>query len=182
MFFDIFCLFNTHTHLFNGPLSGTTQMSWYQKGKTNLDFAEARDSGISWAICNCAPRSRQITTPTPHHSDFYRLDALPAAQPTVSKHWRDFVYLTVEIIYDFDEDLTVCCRFYNPVMSKRVSTVLTLCVPVCASVWYHCFSCSFLVSFVSDVSISFWFSILFFMLVVRRLFVCLCVYECSCLI
>ena len=45
-------------------------------------------SGISWAVCKSAPRSRQITMPTPHHSVFYRLDALPAAQPTASKHWR----------------------------------------------------------------------------------------------
>jgi len=29
---------------FNGPLSGTTRVSWYQKGKTNMDFTEARDS------------------------------------------------------------------------------------------------------------------------------------------
>ena len=43
-------------------------------------------SGISWAICKSAPRSRQITMPAPHHSVFYRPDALPAAQPTVSKH------------------------------------------------------------------------------------------------
>jgi len=35
---------HTHTHPFNGPLSGTTQVSQYQKGKTNLDFTEARDS------------------------------------------------------------------------------------------------------------------------------------------
>ena len=28
----------------------------------------------------------RITTPAPHHSVFYRLDALPAAQPTASKH------------------------------------------------------------------------------------------------
>jgi len=28
---------------------------------------------------------RQITTPAPHHSVFYRPDALPAAQPTVLK-------------------------------------------------------------------------------------------------
>ena len=35
---------NTHTHTFNGPLSGTTRVSRYQKGKTNLDFTEARDS------------------------------------------------------------------------------------------------------------------------------------------
>ena len=33
-------------------------------------------SGISWAICKSAPRSRQITTPAPHHSVFYRPDAL----------------------------------------------------------------------------------------------------------
>ena len=45
-------------------------------------------SGISWATCKSAPRSRQITTPIPHHSVFYRPDALPAAQPTASKHWR----------------------------------------------------------------------------------------------
>ena len=38
----------THTHPFNGPLSGTTQVSWYQKGKTNLDFTEARDSEWQW--------------------------------------------------------------------------------------------------------------------------------------
>jgi len=35
---------NTHTHPFNGPFSGTTQVSRYQKGKTNLDFTEATDS------------------------------------------------------------------------------------------------------------------------------------------
>jgi len=44
--------------------------------------------GISWTICKSAPRSRQITMPAPHHSVFYRPDALPAAQPTASKHWR----------------------------------------------------------------------------------------------
>ena len=35
---------HTHTHPFNGPLSGTTRVSRYQKGKSNLDFTEARDS------------------------------------------------------------------------------------------------------------------------------------------
>jgi len=28
-------------------MSGTTQVSRYQKGKTNLDFTEVRDSGIN---------------------------------------------------------------------------------------------------------------------------------------
>ena len=29
--------------MFNGPSSGTAQVSRHQKGKTNLDFTEARD-------------------------------------------------------------------------------------------------------------------------------------------
>ena len=45
-------------------------------------------SGISWAMCKSAPCSRQITMPAPHRSIFYRPNALPAAQPTASKHWR----------------------------------------------------------------------------------------------
>jgi len=46
----------TDTHTFNGPLSGTTQVSQYQKSKTNLDFTEVRDSeclqcfdAVGWA-------------------------------------------------------------------------------------------------------------------------------------
>ena len=39
---------HTQTHPFNGPLSGTTWVSRYQKGKTNLDFTEARDSEWQW--------------------------------------------------------------------------------------------------------------------------------------
>ena len=44
-------------------------------------------SGISWPIYKFAPQSTQITTPAPHHSVFYRPNALPAAQPTTLKHW-----------------------------------------------------------------------------------------------
>jgi len=39
---------HTHTHTFNGPLSGTIRVSRYQKGKTNLDFTEARDNEWQW--------------------------------------------------------------------------------------------------------------------------------------
>jgi len=39
---------HTHTHPFNSPLSGTTKVSRYQKGKTNLNFAEARESEWQW--------------------------------------------------------------------------------------------------------------------------------------
>jgi len=59
----------THTHPFNGPLSGTTQVSWYQKGKTNLDFTEARDSEWQWhhlghmQVCTSLQTDNQFSTP-----------------------------------------------------------------------------------------------------------------------
>jgi len=80
----------THTHLtalFPGlpGWAGTTKVKpiWIL-----LKQQTVSGISISWAICKSAPRSRQITTPAPHHSVFYRLDALPAVQPTASKHWR----------------------------------------------------------------------------------------------
>ena len=39
---------HTHTHPFNGLFSGTTRVSQYQKGKTNVDFTGARDSEWQW--------------------------------------------------------------------------------------------------------------------------------------
>ena len=188
---------HTHTHPFNSPLSGSTRVSQYQKGKTNLDFTEARDSewqwhqlghmqvctslqtdkhasspqlkfftcrmpflspnqqsqstegakwkcaaksnahlmaffpgqpgqagtrkaktsldlnearddgflgcsGISWTICKqSVPHSRQITTPTPYYSIFYRPDALPDTQLTVSKLWRHYCTFAVHRVQTF---------------------------------------------------------------------------------
>jgi len=40
-------------------------------------------SGISWAICKSASRSRQITMPAPHHSVFLRAGC-PSCRPTNS--------------------------------------------------------------------------------------------------
>ena len=82
---------NTHTQPFNGPFSGIIQVSRYQKGKTNLDFTEARDS--EWQehqlghmqVCTLLRTDNDSTPPLKF---FYRLDALPAAQPKASKHWR----------------------------------------------------------------------------------------------
>ena len=89
---------STHTHPFNGPLSGTTRVSRYQKGKTNPDFTEARDSEWQWhqlgyiQVCTALQTDNHAST-TPLKF-FYRPDALPAAQPTASKHWRDRVSMS----------------------------------------------------------------------------------------
>ena len=42
--FGTYIIYKRERDPFNGPFSGTTQVSRYQKGKTNLDFTEARDS------------------------------------------------------------------------------------------------------------------------------------------
>ena len=81
---------HTHTHL-TSLFPGLPGWAGSRKVKPIwilLKQETVSGSGISWAICKSAPRSRQITTPSPHHSVFYRPDALPATQPTASKHWR----------------------------------------------------------------------------------------------
>jgi len=57
-----------HTH---GPLSGTTRVSRYQKGKTNLvDFTEARDSEWQWhqlghiQVCTSLQTDNHASAPT----------------------------------------------------------------------------------------------------------------------
>ena len=60
---------HTHTLQFNGPFSGTTQVSRYQKGKTNLDFTEARDSEWQWhqlgrmQVCPLLQTDNHASTP-----------------------------------------------------------------------------------------------------------------------
>jgi len=96
-FFDSVCYYYYY-YPFNCLFSRTTPRL-YQKGKTSLDLNEARDdgvlgcSGISWTICKqSAHRSRQITT---QHTitQFLQAVALTDAQPTVSKHWRHWVLM-----------------------------------------------------------------------------------------
>ena len=54
---------------FNGPFSWTTQVSQYQKGKTNLDFTEARDSEWQWCqlgfkqVCTSLQTDNHASTP-----------------------------------------------------------------------------------------------------------------------
>jgi len=60
---------HTHTHPFNGPFHGSTQVSRYQKGNTNLDFNEARDSEWQWhqlghvQVCTSLQTDNHASTP-----------------------------------------------------------------------------------------------------------------------
>ena len=61
-------MFTTTTHI-SGPFSGTTQVSRYQKGKTNLDFTEARDNEWQWhqlghmQVCTSLQTDNHASTP-----------------------------------------------------------------------------------------------------------------------
>jgi len=58
-----------HTHPFHDPVSRITQVSRYQKGKTNPDFTEARDSEWHWhqlghmQVCTSLQTDNHASTP-----------------------------------------------------------------------------------------------------------------------
>ena len=60
---------HTHTQPFNGCFSETTRVSRYQKGKTNMDFSEARDSKWQWhqlghmQVCTSLQTDNHASTP-----------------------------------------------------------------------------------------------------------------------
>jgi len=95
----ICCYHGTHTHL-TAPFPGLPRWAGTRKVEPIwilLKQETVSGCGISWARCKSAPHSRQITMPAPHSSVFYRPDALPATQPTASKHWRHTVIMAVII-------------------------------------------------------------------------------------
>ena len=67
---NVVLLWNTHTRL-TAPFPGLPRWTSTRKVKPIwilLKQETVSGCGISWAICKSAPRSRQITTPAPHHS------------------------------------------------------------------------------------------------------------------
>jgi len=117
-----------HTHPFNGPFSGTTRVSRYQKGKTNLDFTEARDSDwqwhqLSWAICKSAPRSRQ---PHQHPTTLFLQPGCPSCRPTKSvkaltckAHFRK-IFNT-----ESQETVDVCLEMFGCLQAERTIAIRT---------------------------------------------------------
>ena len=94
---------HTYTCAFNGPFLGLPGWAGTRKVKPIrilLKQETVSGSGISWAVCKSALCSRQKTMPAAHHSDFYRPDALPATQPTVSMHWRQMA-LYKSVYYNY---------------------------------------------------------------------------------
>ena len=107
----------THTHPFNGPFSGSTRVGRYQRGKTNLDFNEVRDSEWQWhqlghmQVCTSLQTDNHART-----SPFSLLQAgYPSCRPTNSvkalNFWGDKVKNTITVycwVIAWSMHCTVC--------------------------------------------------------------------------
>ena len=69
-------------------------------------------NGISWAICKSASRSRQITTPAPHHSSFFtgRMPFLPTNQQRQST--KGNISYSTHSVNQCDDDIKVTSVTY----------------------------------------------------------------------
>jgi len=125
---------NTHTRL-TALFPGLPRWAGTRKIKPiwiSLKQETVRGSDISWAICKSAPCSRQMTTPAPHHSVFYRPDALLAAQPTASKHWRHFSISYVQNIFF---TLDTGTRMVAPLLHYTINDMLINRIPHCRNMF-----------------------------------------------
>ena len=104
---------STHTP-FNGPFFGTTQVSRYQKGKTNLDFTGARDSDWQWhqlgrmQVCTSLQTDNHASTPPlsflqagcPSYRPTNSIKALKAHQSMEGSTPSTYVYNTpTQLLY-----------------------------------------------------------------------------------
>ena len=94
---------STHTP-FNSPLSRTTRVSWYQKGKTNLDFTEARDSEWQWhqlghmQVCTLLHTDNHASTP-PLPFFTGRMPFLPPNQQRQTTEGRTKINMLQKMLY-----------------------------------------------------------------------------------
>jgi len=119
---------HTHTHPFNGPLSGTTQVSQYQKGKTNLDFTEARDSEWQWHQLGHNTSLHLVPDRQPHqHPTTGRMPFLPPNQQRQSTEGKKFVICVVNLQRRYSNH-GVKKRLFTPCSNTRGHRSLALFV------------------------------------------------------
>ena len=126
---------HTRTHAraraFNGPFSGNTQVSQYQKGKTNLDFTEARDSEWRWhqlghmQVCILLQTDNHTSTP-PLLFFTGRMPFLPPNQQRQSTEGNQTITrLTITSCYSTDSQWPHrCCPLANNIEKTAHPQVL----------------------------------------------------------
>ena len=83
-------IWQIHGHEFGAAFFGPRYIT---RNHTSDDSLEHSTAPVVYS------NSRHITTPAPQHSSFYRPDALPAVQPTASKHWRQKVVQRTYVVF-----------------------------------------------------------------------------------
>ena len=107
-------------HPFNSLFSRTTWLSRHQKGKPFWILQVQEMMGWQWhqldhmqIICTSLQTDNHASTSP---LSFYRSDALPAAQPTVSKHWRQISKYHKTHVKINTNELILCPRKNGPPM------------------------------------------------------------------
>jgi len=121
-------------------MSRTTRVSWYQKGKTRkvkpvwIYYSSKR----KWvAVASAGPYADLHLAQTDNHAwippiSFYRLDALPATPPTVSKHWRQTVVIAMLVL--ILEHTKISCTLHAASswgMGRVIGCICDSCLSVC---------------------------------------------------
>ena len=115
-------------HTFNDPLSRTTRVSRYQKGKTNLDFTEARDSEWQWhqlghmQVCISLQTENHASTPP---LSFLQVGC-PSCRPTNSVKAL-LVDVKVIFLWRFNSLTTTDYVHSSPPRRRMFSTLLSSC-------------------------------------------------------
>ena len=123
------CLRHTHTRL-TAFFPGLPGWAGTRKAKPIwilLKQETVSGSGFSWAICKSAPRSRQITMPSPHHSVFFtgRMPFLPPNQQRQSTEG------TVCLRHTWCVILSVCMLCVQAIHVLGVLEAYMVCNCVC---------------------------------------------------
>ena len=105
-------------HPFNGPLSGTTRVSQYQKGKTSLNFTEARDSEWQWRqlghmqVCTSLQTDNHASTPPLSFLQAGCPSCRPANSVKALKAWVKFSLPTLPSISVFSSPFFLLFCFW----------------------------------------------------------------------
>ena len=126
---------HTHTHPFNGTLSGTTQVSRYQKGKTNLDFTEARDSEWQWHQLGRMQVCTSLQTDNHAYTSPLRFlqAGCPSCRPTNSVKALKANYSQEFVIYnETGIDISLTVAYHHKFYHQNKKQLHIVC-------WYACF-------------------------------------------
>ena len=118
----------TNRHLFNVLFSWTTQVRWQQKGKSFWILVNQKRMRWQWHPLNHMQITYTSIQTDNHVStsslNFYKSAALPATQPTVSKHQRQCSKLASRTktqyttIYRVQHYKTIICKNCNNNMKR----------------------------------------------------------------